>query len=180
MATTARSKKKTEDTRALNLQPNAMPATITVTVFSEGVEVGPVTVPQNGKLSDKGNVTFKGGIAGGWVLEGAPIPTLNSLSFVIDGVELTPSAARAHNSSNGNPTIFHGGTISLPVAGGAPLRHTVQVWTTYSAKYETYSLSVKAFPAPTGGGRPRGPQVVGQVGGGFHLVDRKVAVEAGA
>lgn len=180
MATARTRTRNKVDTRKLNEQPNNHPANIVVTAFTEGEEIDFVEVPQNVKLSDKGAVTYKGGIAGGWEMEGAPVATLNSLSYVIDGVTLKPSAERAHDSSKGNPTIFHGGTITVPVAGQEPKKYQVQVWTTYSLKHEAYSLDVKAFPVAIGTGRPRGPQVVGRVGSGFSLRPEAARVEAGA
>lgn len=162
--------RKAQDTRALNFQPNNMPEHIVVVVSTDGEEIGPIAIPQNAKLSDKGNVTFNGGIKGGWVLEGSPNAALASLSFVIGGVELKASSDGVHLSSNDNPTIFFGGTIQIKAFDAAePRRFTVQVWATYSVKHESYSLSVKAFPAPSATGRPRGPQVVGQVSPGFVL-----------
>lgn len=174
MATaTSTRRSKATDTRKPNLQPNALPATVTVIVLLEGEEVGPISVPQNAKLSDSGNVTYRGGIKGGWELEGEPNTTLKLLEFVVDGQKLAVGSEGVHNSSKDNPTVFHSGVVALPVAGGEPKRYSVRIYATYSVKFEAYSLSIDVWPvAPP---RPRGPQVVGQIGAGFSLRPKPIA-----
>jgi len=177
-ATTRRTRTNGPDTRKPNFQPNAMPTHVTLVAFIEGEEIGEAKIPQNDKLSAAGNVTYKGGITGGWMLDGQPNDTLAALAFNVNGTRLKPSSDGVHQSSHGNPTIFHGGVVELTDAKTGDRRHTVQVYATYSEKHSSYSLSVKVFPAPVATGRPRGPQVVGEVSAGFVLVPKATAPAA--
>lgn len=175
---TSRFSNKQEDTRKPNFQPNTMPSHVTVVAFIDGEEIGEAKIPQNDKLSGAGNVTYKGGITGGWMLDGEPNDTLAALAFNVNGVRMKASSDGVHKSSHGNPTIFHGATIELEDTKAGERRHTVQIYATYSEKHESYSLSVKVFPAPVATGRPRGPQVVGEVSGGFVLLPAKAPAAA--
>lgn len=165
-------KKQGPDTRVLNNTGDLWPATVVVTVFLEGEEVGPVNCIQGAKLSDKGNVTYKGAIAGGWELDGEPTETLGLLSFVANGKRLRVGAEGVHQSSNRNPTVFHSGGIELRPKTGDPKGYSVRVRATYSVKEEAYSLYVDVWPVAPG---PRGPQVIGSVGAGFTLRPAKKA-----
>lgn len=174
MATATRNRSKSApDTRKPNLQPNAMPANVIVTVFLDGEEVGPVEIPQNAKLSPSDNVTYRGGISGGWELDGEPTETLGLLTFVAQGTRLSVGTEGVHQSKSKNPTVFHSGVVELEVNGGEPRRYSVRLYATYSVKHEGYSLSIDAWPAPVG--QPRGPQVVGTIGSGFVLRPAKKA-----
>lgn len=149
MGAALRSTRTTPDTRALNVQPNHHPAQVQVIVSLDGEEIGPIGIPQGAKLSDKGNVTYSGGIKKGWELEGEPNATLRALSFTVDGVELHPGAAGVHLSQAGNPTVCQVGVVPLPIAGGEARRYFFQLYATYSVKKGAYSLKIQAWPAPS-------------------------------
>lgn len=138
-----------QDTRKLNIQPNTMPATVSIAAVMEGEEMGVITVAQGPKLSAAGNVTYMGGIKKGWMLDGEPVETLATLAFEVNGVRLTVSQTGVHSSKEGNPTVGHIGFLELAVAGGEPRKYQAQIYATYVVKKGAYCLTVKVFPAPT-------------------------------
>lgn len=177
-ATKDKKKAKQEDLRKPNFQPNNMPEHLVLTVFVDGEIVDDLEIPQNPKLSEAGNITYKGGIAGGWPLEGDPTHALNSITIVMaDGTTLKTSEEAAHDSKAGNPTIFHGAPIEIRRFDGVVTKHRISVWTTQGAD-GTYGLKATTMPAAVG--RPRGPQVVGRAGAGFGLIPRVSAAAVAA
>lgn len=174
MGATTTSKK--QDTRKPNLHTSGLPERLALAIFLAGVKLGEVLIPQGDKLSEKGNVTYSGGIRKGWTLgtinpefsdaERAAfiMDTLRSLGFAINGQTLNVAGTGVHPSEKGNPTVCHTGVVQLPVEGNGsePVSYMVQVYPTFSNAKGNYNLSVRAFPLAINVG---GPQVVGEIVG---------------
>jgi hypothetical protein len=169
MATATRSTRSTRskqpaDTRKPNFTPNHLPMAVVFTVLFGGIELGTVEAPQGPKLSDKGNISFMGGIKEGWELGEGWMDALAKLSFTANGVLLKVAESGVHTSESGNPTVGHFGVITLPsaLAEGEGSRYRAEVYATWLVKKGSFSLSTRAFvhvsPAA-------GPQVVGEVSG---------------
>lgn len=159
---------KKTDTRKPNNQPNHLGATIALGIILAGVKLGELLIPQGDKLSDKGNITFSGGIRKGWKLVGDnPSAVLAQLSFTANGEALKASQHGVHASEKGNPTVCHTAVVSLASTSGEPISYMVQVYPTFSVAKGSYNLSMRAFPVALG---VSGPQVVGEiVGSGIVL-----------
>lgn len=171
MAAATRSKQK-QDTRKPNLQPNRLAETISLVISFAGKAMATLAIPQNGKLSDKGNITFRGGIRKGWKLEGDPMTALGNVALSANGTALGVSSAGVHKSQSaaGNLTVFHSAVVEIANSEGEPERYMVQVYVTNRVKHGDYNLSVSAFPFNAIGG-VAGPAVVGELvaGDGFVL-----------
>jgi hypothetical protein len=168
MGAATRSKK--QDTRKPNLRPNRLAETISVVISFASKVMVTLAVPQGEKLSEKGNITFQGGIRKGWRLPGSPVEALSALAFEVNGVSLNRSASGVHPSDAGNTTVFHSAVIEIENSEGEPEPYRVQVYATHRTKQGDYNLKVSAFPhvVPKG---ISGPQVTGELtaGEGFVL-----------
>lgn len=165
--TSNKPQQKKQDNRKPNFQPNHLPAMLAVIVRLAGEILGGVTAVQGDKLSEAGNVTYKGGIKDGWMLPGTWMDTLKNLSFEVNGVTLSAAASGVHQSTAGNPTVCNLGTVELPDSReeGKTVKYQVQVYATWLVKKGSYSLGISAFPQGVLTGGPRGPQVIGEVEG---------------
>ncbi len=162
---------KKQDTRKPNLHTSGLPERLVLAIIVAGVKLGEVLIPQGDKLSEKGNVTFSGGIRKGWKLAGEPLTVLNSIAFAINGQVLKMAGSGVHSSEKGNPTVCHTGVVQLPLEGngaGEPISYMVQVYPTFSNAKGSYNLSVRAFPVALNVG---GPQVVGEIVGDGIVIE---------
>lgn len=168
-----------ENSKLVNTGQSGLPETLNIGILLSGEELGSIAVPQAEFLSDKGNVTYRGGIRKGWKLPGEAIEALSALAVTVDGIEASQHASGVHLSSprihrkgpkagspiagtGGNPTV--GFTAVVPLTAGDETKdYMVQVYAT-RIKDGSYNLSVKGFPQ---GIAPVGPQVVGEVSGLF-------------
>lgn len=160
---------KKVDIRPVNIQPNEWPASITLAIALDDESAAELQVPQADRRSEAGNVTYHGEVTG-ILLEGSHESTLRAFSLAANGVELERSSAGVHAAkSSGNPQVFLSGTVLLPIAGREPRLHVVKVYVTYAAKAKTpsYSVRVRAFPAPKPG--ERSGHVMGTLVGSFQL-----------
>ena len=161
-----------QDNRKANVQPNHLPASLSVDVSVNGELLGTIGVPQGNKLSEKGNISFSGGIrpAAGWQLPVVTTAedTLKTLSISVEGVALSMAASGVHASEAGNPTVCHSALVEVPSSTPdvEPLRYMAQVYVTYSNAKECFTLSVSIFKAGT---PTSGPAIVGEISGGFVL-----------
>jgi len=153
---------KKQDTRKPNLHKSGLPETIALAIIVAGTKLGELLIPQGDKLSEKGNVTFSGGIRKGWKLAGDPLQVLASIGFTVNGDTMKASGQGVHASEKGNPTVCHTAVTALAVKGGEPISYMVQVYPTFSVSKGSYNLSVRAFPVALG---VAGPQVVGEIVG---------------
>lgn len=168
--------------RKVNVQPNHLPAAITVEVSLGDEVLGSFACPQNDFISAAGNIFYTGGIKEGWVLEGDPETVLNSLSFKVGDDLLnagevhiseprvygsnSPNAGKPIPNTGGNVTVTHTKVITVPSTkdeAGEDL--TVMVTATRltrpnkkTGEDRFYSLSIKGLPRPV---TVAGPKVIG-------------------
>jgi hypothetical protein len=169
--------------RKVNVQPNHLPAAITVEVLQDGIVLGAFACPQNDFISEAGNIFFTGGIKEGLVLEGEDAEAvLASLSFKVGDDPLnagevhvseprvygsnSPNAGKTIPNTGGNLTVTHTKVITVPSGkdeNGEAL--TVMVTATRLVRPDKktgddrhYALSIKGLPRPV---TVKGPKVIG-------------------
>lgn len=175
-ARTNRSKK--QDNRPPNFQPNHLPPSLGITLNLGGEKLGTIAVPQAAKLSERGNITFTGGIKAkeGWVLgdeDAEPTEVLDNITLSIEGKEMKRSSSGVHQSKAGNPTVCHVASLDVAVPSGEPISYTAQVYVTYVEDKEAYSLSASIFKAPEA--RAGGPGIIGALDGDFTFRPKEQA-----
>lgn len=151
---------------------------LAVEIFLDGEALGAITVPQEDFLSKNGNVLYRGIIKRGLKL---PDGALTALSFTVNGVECTKSAADAASESGfhlsaprkradgtdipntgGEPMVTFSATVDA--AEGEPYMILVVVkrLSPKAGKDQGHQLRVQGMPRAIG---VSGPQVIGEVTG---------------